>query len=171
MGGEKKAGKNPIICLSQGNWTLQCVLIRWNVLCLLRVPCWVLRTQTISRRFCGSCSLLCLPSCLPSPFPWLCWGLQLWMEWGVLVCGAEAVHCREAHHSPAEVCWVGGSCPLLLGPQPVPAQPEQLLGPSRAWLLAGQCWPPAGPPAILWAPCSSHCWQLWHWVVLRQWAS
>lgn len=144
MGGEKKAGKNPIICLSQGNWTLQCVLIRRNVLCLLRVPCWVLRTQTISRRFCGSCSLLCLPSCLPSSFPWLCWGLQLWMEWGVLVCGAEAVHLQGGTPHPSRGVLGGWKLPPPAGASACPspawaaAWPQQSLAAGRAVLATSR---------------------------------
>lgn len=106
-----------------------------------------------------TCSLVCLPSCLLSLFSWLCWRHQPWMAGEVS--GFEGVKVWSKGTSrvaPQQryLCRVDGHCPCLLGASACPspvwpsafASAAALVSPSRAWLLAGQCWPPAVPPAI-----------------------
>lgn len=166
--GEKK--KIPIIYLSQGGWLLQCVNIREEYFVLVE------DTKCVSRRYCGSlpCWSTC-PSHSPSCFLRLCWrqppskmGEMSWSG-GVLRCGADAVCPQAGMSHPSGHRGVGGEgCPPLLESQPpTSAMPgaaiicsmaslvwqaafvplAALLLPGGAWLLAGWCWSPSGPPA------------------------
>lgn len=170
MGGEKKTGKNPIIYLSKGRWILQCVLIRNECFVLVEVSLLSAEdTSCFQEVLWVTCSLVCLPGRLPIRFSWLCWRPQLWMAGEVSWLGDVELWSRGCappgwHTIPQQrYGGVDGNCPPLLGASACPssvwpaafASAAALVLPSRAWLLAGQCWPPAVPPATRWATCSS----------------
>lgn len=137
----------------------------------------MLRTQAISRRFCGSPAhwSACLGTCQSASLgcvegpssEWLvrCLGLGMWR------CGAEAVHLQDGTPSPSRgmVGWMETAHPSW-GPQPVPAQCDRLLLPQQQhWCCPAEpgCWQDSAgpqqchqPPAVLHA--AAWCWQLWH---------
>lgn len=156
--------------MSQGGRILLCVLLGMNVLCLLRFPCWVLRTQNM------------FPGGPPAPAAHQaasrgsiednsprrlvrCLGLGMSRCEADAVCPQGGTSCPSRGTGDGRVkiaypSWgsqpltsaVPGVAPLrsLASPlQPAAfASPTTLPLPGRARLLAGQCWSPAGPPAI-----------------------